>query len=52
MTAYRERLKAGVHDAAKQDEKAQKAAQKKADAATAERAGNGTTSDKLGGISK
>jgi len=50
MTTYRERLKAGVHDAAKQEKAAQAKAQRKADAAMKAKAEQSTTTDRLKGL--
>ncbi len=50
MTTYRQRLKAGVHDAAKQEKAAQAKAQKDADAAMKAKAAQSTTTDRLKGL--
>ncbi len=50
MTTYRERLKAGVHDAAKQEKAAQAKAQRKADAEMKVKAEQSTTTDRLKGL--
>jgi len=50
MTTYRERLKAGVHDAQKIAKAAQAKAQRKADAAMKAKAEQSTTTDKIRGI--
>jgi hypothetical protein len=47
MTAYRDRMEAGVHDA-----KPKKGAEAKAQAAAEERAANATTSSKVAGLKK
>lgn len=50
MTAYRDRLLAGVYEPDKQDAKSQKAAQKKAEKLTAKRRAQATTTAKLKGL--